>query len=75
MGLEQTKIGFTGGVDNGRGWKGDVKNMLLDVKKVMSLGWKPRLDSLQAVRLTATELCHKMINEGKAVHQSARQVR
>jgi UDP-glucose 4-epimerase len=73
MGLEGTKISLTGGVDNGRGWKGDVKNMLLDVRKVMSLGWKPRFDSLAAVRLTAAELGQKMTNERRAMHQSARQ--
>jgi UDP-glucose 4-epimerase len=28
-------------VDGGRGWKGDVKNMLLDIGKLKTLGWKP----------------------------------
>lgn len=50
------RIEFTGGVDSGRGWKGDVKNMLLDVRRIMALGWKPEYGSLDSVRLTAGEL-------------------
>jgi len=56
-----TRLEFTGGVDSGRGWKGDVKKMLLDVSKIMSLGWKPRYGSLEAVRLTARELAQKVL--------------
>jgi UDP-glucose 4-epimerase len=56
MDMQSTKLEFTGGVDNGRGWKGDVKNMLLDVSKILGLGWEPRNGSLEAVRLTAKEL-------------------
>ena len=51
-----TRIELTGGVDNGRGWKGDVKNMLLDVTRISELGWRPRYSSLEAVKLTASEL-------------------
>jgi len=40
------KFTYTGDVD-GRGWKGDVKNMLLDISKIKSLGWKPKLNSRQ----------------------------
>ena len=46
------KFIFTGGVD-GRGWKGDVKIMRLAIDKLKKLGWKPRYNSEQAVRLTA----------------------
>ena len=46
---------FTGGV-NGRGWQGDVKNMLLGVGKLKSLGWKPKFGSAEAVRLTAKQI-------------------
>jgi len=31
MGLSDVEIKYTGGVDGGRGWKGDVKEMLLDI--------------------------------------------
>ena len=33
MKLKNVKLKFTGGVDGGRGWKGDVKNMLLDMAR------------------------------------------
>jgi UDP-glucose 4-epimerase len=50
MGLKNVKFNFTGGVDGGRGWKGDVKKMLLDVSKLKLLGWKPKCKSEEAVR-------------------------
>ena len=56
MGLKNVKLTYTGGVDGGRGWKGDVKNMLLDTGKIKSLGWKPKLNSRQAVERTTREL-------------------
>lgn len=59
LGLRDVKIRFTGGIDGGRGWKGDVKNMLLDVSKLRSLGWKPKYNSEEAVRLTVRELAHR----------------
>ena len=49
MKLKNVKFKFTGGVDGGRGWKGDVKNMLLDTSKLKSLGWKPKHNSKQAI--------------------------
>jgi UDP-glucose 4-epimerase len=61
MHVQNAKMEFTGGVDDGRGWKGDVKNMLLDVSKLMSLGWKPRYGSLDAVILTAKELARRVV--------------
>ncbi len=56
MGLKNAEYFFTGGVDGGRGWKGDVKTMLLDVGKLKKLGWKPVLNSYQAVRKAARTL-------------------
>jgi UDP-glucose 4-epimerase len=53
MGLSNVEIKCTGGVDGGRGWKGDVKEMLLDISKIRRLGWKPKLNSMEAVRRTA----------------------
>ena len=50
---------FTGGVDGGRGWKGDVKFMRLDIEKAKKTGWKPRLNSREAVRRTVRELLGK----------------
>jgi UDP-glucose 4-epimerase len=56
MGLTDVKIKYTGGVDGGRGWKGDVKFMQLDVSKLKSFGWRPKLGSVDAVRATAEKL-------------------
>ncbi|MCD6235506.1 MAG: GDP-mannose 4,6-dehydratase, partial [Thaumarchaeota archaeon] len=56
LGLEGVEFKFTGGVDGGRGWPGDVKEMLLDISKIKRLGWKPRYNSEEAVRLTARAL-------------------
>lgn len=53
MGLKGVSLVFTGGVDGGRGWKGDVKNMHLDIRKLKSYGWSPRYTSADAIRLTA----------------------
>jgi UDP-glucose 4-epimerase len=53
MGLEGAQIRLTGGVDGGRGWKGDVKIMQLDLDELMSTGWSPKYSSGEAVKLTA----------------------
>jgi UDP-glucose 4-epimerase len=50
MGLKNVEFKFTGGVDGGRGWKGDVKNMLLDTSKLKSHGWKPKHNTQQAIK-------------------------
>jgi UDP-glucose 4-epimerase len=52
MGLSGAKIRLTGGVDGGRGWKGDVKIMQLDMQELKSVGWTPKYGSAEAVRLT-----------------------
>jgi UDP-glucose 4-epimerase len=56
MGLRNVRFTYTGGVDGGRGWKGDVKNMLLDASRLRAEGWKPEYSSEQAVRKTVKEL-------------------
>lgn len=56
IGLKNVGYVFTGGVDGGRGWKGDVKTMLLDIGKLKKLGWKPALNSYQAIRKAAKTL-------------------
>ncbi len=50
LNLKNVKLKLTGGVDGGRGWKGDVKNMLLDIGKTKGLGWKPKHNTRQAIR-------------------------
>ncbi len=55
MGLKPAFM-FTGGVDGGRGWKGDVKFMRLSIEKARTTGWRPGLNSHEAVTRTVEEL-------------------
>lgn len=50
----------TGGVEGGRGWKGDVKEMLLDISKIGELGWQPSYSSDEAVRRAAKALIEEI---------------
>lgn len=59
MDREDVKFNFTGGVDGGRGWIGDVKNMLLDTSKLKSKGWRPKYNSEESVRSTASQILSK----------------
>lgn len=56
MGLNEVEIYKAGGTDGGRGWRGDVKEMLLDTSKLKKLGWKPKRNSAEAVRLAVKAL-------------------
>lgn len=56
MKLRNVELEFTGGVDGGRGWFGDVKMMHLSVGKLMDSGWRPRYNSEQAIRLATKAL-------------------
>jgi len=60
MNLSNVNIQTTGGVDNGRGWIGDVKKMNLDISEIKKLGWRPKLTSSQAVELTAKEIVQEL---------------
>ena len=55
-GCSDAVIRLTGGVDGGRGWRGDVKKMLLDTQRLLDTGWAPKYTSSEAVRLTARSL-------------------
>jgi len=55
MGLENVEFKLLGGPE-GRGWLGDVKNMQLNILKIKKLGWKPKYNSSQAVKLAAQEV-------------------
>jgi len=61
LGLRNVEYKFTGGVDGGRGWLGDVKFMLLSIRKAQSKGWHPKLNSKQAVEKAARELINNLI--------------
>ena len=59
MNLDDVQFRFTGGVDGGRGWVGDVKSMLLDTNKLKSRGWRPRYSSEEAVKLATRSIIAK----------------
>jgi UDP-glucose 4-epimerase len=54
---------FTGGVDGGRGWFGDVKVMHLSIDKLSKLGWTPKYSSEEAVRAATNELVRETRKE------------
>jgi UDP-glucose 4-epimerase len=60
MGLRDVKYTFTGGVNGGRGWLGDVKFMFLSIDKLRSLGWKPKYNSSESIRLAVQALLEDM---------------
>ncbi len=60
MGLSGVRYRTTGGVDGGRGWKGDVKVMSLDIKAILGLGWEPKHTSDEAVRVTTQALLREI---------------
>jgi len=60
MGLRGVEFIFTGGVEGGRGWRGDVKFMHLSVERLMKTGWRPKYNSEEAVRLAVRELLKEM---------------
>ncbi len=62
MNLKDVEYIFTGGINGGRGWKGDVKVMLLDIQKISKMGWRPRLNSREAVRKAAQSLLEHRMN-------------
>ncbi|MCX6652188.1 MAG: NAD-dependent epimerase/dehydratase family protein [Methanomassiliicoccales archaeon] len=62
MGLNDVDYHWTGGVKGGRGWIGDVKEMLLAVDKMAGVGWRPKLDSEQAIHRAVREILGKKVN-------------
>jgi len=55
MGLDGVEYNYTGGID-GRGWRGDVKLMLLSIEKIKMLGWSPELGSAKALEVAVRAL-------------------
>lgn len=56
MGLTDVRFAFKPATVDGRGWPGDVKIMQLDISKLKSLGWRPKMNSREAVRRATREL-------------------
>ncbi|MCF7799640.1 NAD-dependent epimerase/dehydratase family protein [Candidatus Babeliales bacterium] len=53
MGLKHIKYFYSGG---DRGWKGDVPKVRFDLSKIHNLGWKAKLTSEQAIKLSIQEM-------------------
>jgi UDP-glucose 4-epimerase len=60
MGLRGVEYGWTGGVDDGRGWRGDVREMRLSLEKLKATGWRPRFSSSQAIAQAVRALLGKV---------------
>ena len=60
MGLSNVKFTYRKATEDGRGWKGDVKFMLLDNSKLKSLGWRPKYSSAEAIRYTVRALLKEL---------------
>ena len=52
---KKPKFKFIEDVESGRGWKGDVKEMLLNISKLEKLGFKPKYSSKEAIKLAVKE--------------------
>jgi UDP-glucose 4-epimerase len=50
------KFRYTGG---DRGWEGDVPVTILSIEKALKVGWKPRYNAEQSIRLTVRHLLEK----------------
>ena len=59
MKLMQTKFTYKTNRQNGRGWSGDITNMMLDCTKIRSFGWVPKYSSDDAIKQTAREFLNK----------------
>ncbi|UCH38329.1 MAG: GDP-mannose 4,6-dehydratase [Candidatus Bathyarchaeota archaeon] len=55
MELDKVTYQFTDGI-HGRGWRGDVKAMLLDTVKLRKHGWKSKYTSKEAVQLAVQSM-------------------
>jgi UDP-glucose 4-epimerase len=59
MGLSEVRYRYTGGV-NGRGWKGDVKVMQLSIERISGIGWTPKHNSAESIRVAVEALLRDM---------------
>ncbi len=59
MGLTNVKKTYKP-VLHGIGWPGDVKKIALKIDKLKQLGFEPKVNSREAVRLTAKSLLHEI---------------
>ena len=63
MGLSNVKLEFSGGIDGGRGWKGDIRRISLSIEKIRRLGFAPKYNSGESIRLAARALSKELKEE------------
>jgi UDP-glucose 4-epimerase len=61
----QTKIRYASEQKDGRGWKGDIKNMLLSTEKLKKIGWRNNYSSEESVSLTVKNIIDYEHNKDK----------
>jgi UDP-glucose 4-epimerase len=61
MGIDRASIDVRYGTSP-RGWRGDVPYVKLDTARMTKLGWRPKLNSNEAVRRTIAETVEQFRN-------------
>jgi UDP-glucose 4-epimerase len=56
IGIKDIEVNCSHKLNDGRGWLGDVKDMLLDTSKIKTLGWIAEYNSEGAIRRTVREI-------------------
>ncbi|NYT01246.1 MAG: NAD-dependent epimerase/dehydratase family protein [Methanosarcinales archaeon] len=74
MELDDVSYRYTGGID-GRGWKGDVKVMLLSIEALQRTGWTPRHNSRRSVELAVEALLGEMAEKNGQEDGPGRMIR
>ena len=65
-----TEIRYASERNDGRGWIGDVKNMLLSTEKLKKTGWRINHSSKDSVSLTVEKIISKLGRENYALHRN-----
>jgi UDP-glucose 4-epimerase len=60
MGRRKVTLKTTGGIEGGRGWKGDVKEERLHAERLALLGWVPKHSEEEGVRLTVRAIRNEL---------------
>jgi UDP-glucose 4-epimerase len=60
MNLSGVRYRYTGGFE-GRGWRGDVKVMQLSIDALSRLGWRPKHNSAQSIRIAVEALLREKV--------------
>lgn len=61
----QTEIRYPSQHNDGRGWIGDIKNMLLSTDKLKKIGWKINHSSKESIYLTTKKIIDNNYNKKK----------